>query len=51
MKRLKIYKDTWNWVFPLALHLMLVGNRHRIYTISIDILCFRIILCVDKDSF
>ena len=51
MKRIKFYCDTSSWVFPLCLHLTCVGNRHRPYTFSIDFLCFRLIVCIDEDSF
>lgn len=51
MKRIKIYIDTHQWIFPVALRLSLVGNNHRLYTISIDFLCFRLIFCIDEDSY
>ena len=51
MKRIKFYADTSNWVFPISLHLTCVGNDHRPYTFSIDFLCFRLIFCIDEDSY
>ena len=50
-ERIWLLIDLSNWVFPLALHITCVGNNNRIYTISLDFLCFRIICCVDEDSY
>lgn len=51
MNRIKFYTDISSWIFPLALHITCVGNNNRIYTISLDFLCFRLICCIDEDSF
>ena len=51
MNRIKFDTNISNWVFPLTLHITCVGNNNRIYTISLDFLCFRIICCVDEDSY
>ena len=51
MKRIKFHTDISEWIFPIAIHLICVGNNNRPYTLSIDCLCFRLILCIDEDSF
>ena len=51
MNRIKFYTDLTEWVIPASIHLSLVGNNHRLYTVSIDILCFRLIFCIDDDSY
>ena len=50
-KRIKLHIDIQNWVFPLALHYSCVGNRNRPYTFSIDILCLRLIFCIEESSY
>ena len=51
MKRVKFFTDISQWIFPLSLHITCVGNNNRLYTISLDFLCFRLILCIDEDSY
>ena len=51
MKRIKFVADVGTWIFPISLHLTCVGNRNRPYTFSIDFLCFRLIVCIDEDSY
>ena len=48
MKRLKLCIDRDSWIFPLAFRLTCCGNNHRPYTFSIDLLCFRLIFCIDE---
>ena len=50
-KRLVLWMDNSRWIFPLSLNISCVGNNNRIYTISLDLLCFRLILCIDEDSY
>ena len=50
-KRIKFCIDTYSWILLPTIRLSLVGNNHRIYTISLDFLCFRLIFCVDEDSY
>ena len=50
-KRIKLHIDISDWVFPLALHYSCVGNRHRPYIFSIDVLCMRLIFCIDESSY
>ena len=50
-RRIKLHIDIQDWVFPLALHYSCVGNRNRPYTFSIDILCMRLIFCIDESSY
>ena len=49
-KRLLFCIDTSVWVFPLIFHLICVGNNNRPYTFSLDLLCFRLIFCIDLDG-
>lgn len=51
MKRIKFVIDRKIWVFPLAVRVTCVGNDNRAYTVSLDCLCFRLIACIDEDSF
>lgn len=51
MKRIKFAFTKDHWIFPIALHLTCVGNNNRPYTFSIDLLCFRLIFCIDEDSY
>ncbi len=51
MKRLKFNINISEWVLPVSFHLSCVGNNKRPYTLSLDFLCFRLILCIDEESF
>ena len=51
MRRIKFDINLWYWTFPIAFRLTLVGNNKRPYTFSIDFLCFRLIICIDEDSY
>ncbi len=51
MNRIKFVFDKSIWVFPICLRLTCVGCDNRLYTVSIDVLCFRFILCIDEDSY
>lgn len=51
MTRIKFLIDISNWIFPIAIHLTCVGNNNRPYTLSVDALCFRLIICIDEDSY
>lgn len=50
-KRLRFWIDTSDWVFPVIFHLTCVGNDNRPYTFSLDLLCFRLIFCIDEESY
>lgn len=50
MKRVKFILDKSDWIFPIALRLICVGNDNRPWTISLCCLCFRLIVCIDEDS-
>lgn len=51
MNRIKFLADISDWIFPIAIHLTCVGNNNRPYTLSLDCLCFRLIICIDEDSY
>lgn len=42
--------DTYQWIFPISVIVNLVGNNHRVYSIIIGFLCFKLILCIDEDA-
>ena len=51
MNRIKFVFDNSMWVFPICVRLTCVGCDNRPYTVSIDVLCFRFIFCIDEDSY
>lgn len=50
-KRLRFWINTGEWVFPVMFHLTCVGSNYRPYTFSLVFLCFRLIFCIDEDSY
>lgn len=51
MKRINFSINTWDWCFPISIRLVLCGNNHRLYCLTIDFLCFHLTIDIDEDSY
>lgn len=44
------YLDIDEWVFPLSFRYETIGNRHRPWTLKIELLCFSLVFRLNKDG-